>query len=144
MLMLRRLISAMVNISPLEQSLTTLSLSLSLQNKVMRGIARQLILKHHYLKQLSSSDEETDVLCLGTDEAGRELDQHMDLKQFLNITGLEPRTLNVCSTVTIEFTVTKDVKPITHNCSYLVCRAVSGRPLTGTDVVAMVAARAKG
>ncbi len=61
----------------------------------MKAFARQLVLKHQYMKQKSSSDEETDVLCLALDDAERELDQLIDLKQFLNITGLEPRTFKV-------------------------------------------------
>ncbi len=71
------------------------TLSLWVQNKMMKGFALQLILKHQHLKQRSSSDDETDVLCLAQDDAERELDQLINLKQFLNIVGLEPRTLNV-------------------------------------------------
>ena len=65
----------------------------TLQNKLLRGFSRQLIIKHHCLKQLSAESELEDGMSL--DQASRELDQRIDLEMFLNVACLEPRSIKV-------------------------------------------------
>jgi len=53
----------------------------------MRGFSRQLLLKHNYLKKIS----EDELL----ESVASELDELISLEQFLNIIGIEPKSIKV-------------------------------------------------
>lgn len=58
----------------------------------MKGFSRQLLLKHQHLKQLGEgSCEEGRV-----EEVAKELDELISLEQFLNVTGVETKSVKVC------------------------------------------------
>ena len=67
----------------------------------MKGFSRQLYLKHQHLKRAgsttsASSDEEgVPVYSLEVMEAGKHLDQWIDVEMFLTVAGLEPRSMKV-------------------------------------------------
>ena len=54
----------------------------------MKYFARQLLLKHHFLRQLDSDG-------VGPSQAYRELNRLIDLGLFLNVANLEPRSIEV-------------------------------------------------
>lgn len=54
----------------------------------MKGFGRQLILKHQCLKQVEEED-------MSVEEAEKELDKFINLELFLNVAGLEPRSIKV-------------------------------------------------
>lgn len=67
-------------------------LDITLQNKLMKGFSRQLILKHQYVKQII---EEGDLAPLPVDRVKKELDQLINVEQFLNVIGMGPKSIKV-------------------------------------------------
>lgn len=59
----------------------------------MKGFSRQLILKHQYVKQII---EEGDLAPMPLEQVKRELDQLINLEQFLNVIGMGTKSTKVC------------------------------------------------
>lgn len=59
----------------------------------MKGFARQLFLKHQYVKQISYKEDQA-PMSLKLVES--ELDQLIKLEQFLNIIGMSQQSTKVC------------------------------------------------
>ncbi len=57
----------------------------------MRGFSRQLLLKHQHLKAISEEESGDNDM----KNIAEQLDALISLEQFLNVTGIEPKSIKV-------------------------------------------------
>ena len=57
----------------------------------MKGFSRQLLLKHQHLKAIVEDGGDETLL----EDVAKQLDELISLEQFLNLTGMEPKSNKV-------------------------------------------------
>ncbi len=57
----------------------------------MKGFSRQLLLKHQHLKAIVEDGGDETLL----EDVAKQLDELISLEQFLNLTGMEPKSIKV-------------------------------------------------